>query len=138
MGKSHLPESLRQFVERRTTMPVTELWKGDGTEQRSPYGTYWYRAVAYLLLWGRIQAKFDGPPHMTDVNRLGKEANFNRYLTRRIGTFLVAMGVIQFDRQNRHVQRCQDLGFRVETIRTAISRAVPRGEHKPPGTPGAR
>src|SRR5260370_18647932 len=39
---------------------------------------------------------------MTDVNRVGKEANFNQYLTERIGKFLVAMGVIQFDRQNRY------------------------------------
>jgi hypothetical protein len=39
---------------------------------------------------------------MSDVNRLGKEANFNQYLTERIGTFLVAMDVIRFDRQNRY------------------------------------
>jgi hypothetical protein len=36
------------------------------------------------------------------VNRLGKEANFNQYLTERIGTFLVAMGAIRFDRQDRY------------------------------------
>ena len=55
-----------------------------------------------ILLSGRVQAKFDGTPNMTDVKRVGKEANFNQYLTERIGTFLVAMGVIQFDRQNRY------------------------------------
>src|SRR3954451_10517023 len=102
MGKSRIPESLRRFVERQTTMPVTDLWDGDRKEQRSPYGSYWYRAVACILLSGRIQAKFDGTPNMTDVNRVGKEANFNQYLIERIGTFLVAMGVIQFDRQNRY------------------------------------
>jgi hypothetical protein len=102
MGQSRRPESLRQFVERQTTMPVTELWKGDRKEQRLPYGRYWYRAVACLLLSGRVQAKFDGTPNLTDVKRVGKEANFNPYLAERIGTFLVAMGVIQFDRQNRY------------------------------------
>jgi hypothetical protein len=101
MGKSRVPESLRRFVERQTTMPVTDLWGGDRKEERSPYGRYWYRAVACLLMSGRVQAKHDGTPNMTDAKRLGKEANFNQYLTQRIGTFLVAMGVIQFDRQNR-------------------------------------
>jgi hypothetical protein len=102
MGKSRIPGSLRQFVERQTTMPVTDLWEGDRKEDRSPYGRYWYRAVACLLLSGRVQAKFDGTPNMTDVKRLGKEANFNQYLTQRIGTFLVATGAIRFDRQNRY------------------------------------
>jgi hypothetical protein len=102
MGRSHLPESLRRFVERQTTMPVTDLWEGERKEQRSPYGSYWYRAVACFLLSGRVQAKSDGTPNMTDVNRLGKEANLNPYLTERIGTWLIAMGVIRFDRQNRY------------------------------------
>jgi hypothetical protein len=102
MDQSRIPESLRQFVERQTTMPVMNLWDDNPKEERSPYGSYWYRAVACLLLSGRVQAKFDGTPNMTDVNRLGKEANFNQYLTQRIGTFLVAMGAIQFDRQNRY------------------------------------
>jgi hypothetical protein len=102
MGKSRLSESLRQFVEGQTTMPVTDLRDGDRKEERSPYGSYWYRAVACILMSGRVQAKFDGTPNMTDVKRVGKEANFNQYLTERIGTFLVALGVIQFDRQNRY------------------------------------
>ena len=102
MSKERLPASLRQFVERQTTMPVTDLWDGDRKEQHSPYGRYWYRAVACILLSGRIQATNDGKPNMTDVNRLGKEANFNQYLIERIGTFLVAIDVIRFDRQNRY------------------------------------
>jgi hypothetical protein len=102
MGQSRLPESLWQFVERQTTRPVTALREGDRKEERSPYGRYWYRAVACLLLSGRVQAKHDGTPNMTDVKRLGKEANFNQYLTQRIGTLLVAMGVIQFDLENRY------------------------------------
>jgi hypothetical protein len=102
MSPSRLPESLRQFVERQTTMPVTDLWKGDRKEERSPYGRYWYRAVACLLLSGRVEGKHDGTPNMTDMKRVGKEANFNQYLTERIGTFLVATDVLQFDRQNRY------------------------------------
>jgi hypothetical protein len=102
MGKSRLPESLRQFVERQTTMPVTNLWKGDPKERSSPYGSYWFRAVACVLLSGRVQAKHDGTPNMTDVNRVGKEANFNQYLTERVGTFLVASDVVRFDRQGRY------------------------------------
>ena len=39
---------------------------------------------------------------MTDVNRVGKEANFNQYLTERVGTFLVASDVVRFDRQGRY------------------------------------
>jgi hypothetical protein len=101
-GQIRIPKSLRQFVERQTTTPFTTLWEGDWKEERSPYGRSWYRAVACLLMSGRIQAKFDDTPNMTDVNRVGKEANFNQYLIERIGTFLVAMGVIQFDRQNRY------------------------------------
>jgi hypothetical protein len=102
MGKARLPASLRQFVERQSTVLVTDLWEGDPNERSSPYGSYWYRAVACILLSGRVQAKYDGTPNMTDVNRVGKEANFNQHLTARIGRFLVAMGVIQFDRQNRY------------------------------------
>ena len=102
MGQKRLPESLQRFVARQTTRPVTDLGDGDAMEPRSPYGSYWYRAVACILLSGRVQAKHDGTPNMTEVNRVGKEANFNQYLTERIGTFLVASDVIRFDRQGRY------------------------------------
>jgi hypothetical protein len=102
MGRLHVPESLRRFVERQTTMPIADLWDGDRKEQHSPYGSHWYRAVACILLSGRVHAKNDGAPNMTDVNRVGKEANFNQYLTERVGTFLVASDVVRFDRQGRY------------------------------------
>lgn len=102
MGKTRLPASLRQFVERQSTVPVTDLWKDDPKERSSPYGSYWYRAVACILLSGRVQARHDGLPNMTDVNRIGKEANFNQYLTERVGTFLVASDVVRCDRQRRY------------------------------------
>lgn len=102
MSRSRLPESLRSFVARQTTMPVADLREGEREEPRSPYGSYWYRAVTCILLSGRVQAKRDGAPNMTDVNRVGKEANFNQYLTERIGKFLVAMDVVQVDRHGRY------------------------------------
>jgi hypothetical protein len=102
MSRPRLPESLRRFVARQTTRAVTDLWDGGRQEQRAPYGSYWYRAVACVLLSGRVQAKHDGTPNMTDVNRVGKEANFNQYLTERVGTFLVAADVLRFDLQNRY------------------------------------
>jgi hypothetical protein len=102
MGKPRLPESLRHFAERQTTRAVADVWKGEPKEQRSPYGGYWYRAVACILLSGRAQAKHDGTPNMTDVNRVGKEANFNQYLTERVGTLLVAADVLRVDIQHRY------------------------------------
>ncbi len=102
MGKKRVPESLRQFVERQTIVPVTDLWRRAPEEQQSPYGSYWYRAVACMLLSGRIQPKADGAPNMTDANRLGKEANFNQHLIERVGKLLVAMGAIRGDRQGRY------------------------------------
>ena len=102
MRKPRLPESLGRFVGRQSTRAVADVWDGDPNEHRSPYGSYWYRAVACLLLSGRVQARQDSTPNMTDVNRIGKEANFNQYLTERVGTFLVAADVLRFDRQNRY------------------------------------
>jgi hypothetical protein len=101
MAKTRLPASLSRFVEQETILPAADLWKSDRKES-SPYGSYWYRAVACILLSGRVQAKSDGKPNMTDVNRIGKEANFNQYLVERVGTFLVAADVIPFDRQHRY------------------------------------
>ncbi len=102
MGRLRVPESLRRFVERQTTMPIADLWDGDRKERHSPYGSHWYRAVACILLSGRVHAKNDGAPNMTDVNRVGKEANFNQHLTERVGNFLVAMGAVRHDRQGRY------------------------------------
>jgi hypothetical protein len=102
MGKLLISESLRRFVERQETMPIADLWDGDRKVQHSPYGSYQYRAVACILLSGRVHAKHDGAPNMTDVNRVGKEANFNQYLTAQVGKFLVAAGVLRFDREGRY------------------------------------
>src|SRR3954451_22483791 len=124
MSTLRLPESLRQFVARQTTMPVADCWSGDRKEESSPYGSYWYRAVAGILLSGRVRAKTDGAPNMTDVNRVGKEANFNQYLTERIGRFLVAADVVRPDRQGRYEAGPNLAAFwdRDDTRLTAITR----------------
>jgi hypothetical protein len=63
---------------------IVELTRGRSGPNEA-HRSYRYQPVACLLLSGRIQAKNDGTPNMTDVNRLGKEANFNQYLIQRIG-----------------------------------------------------
>ena len=83
-------------------MPIADLWDGDRKERHSPYGSHWYRAVACILLSGRVHAKNDSTTNMTDVNRVGKEANFNQHLTERVGKFLVAMGAVPRNRQGRY------------------------------------
>src|SRR3954464_11374844 len=126
-GRADLPASLRQFVERQTTIPVADVWDGDPEEERSPYGSHWYRAVVCILLSGRVQAKADGDPNMTDVNRIGKEANFNQYLTERVGKLLVAMGVLKVDRRRTYeVGRSPAAfwGHDVEPLRVATWQAV--------------
>jgi hypothetical protein len=89
-----LPQSLQAFVQQRATRPVTDLAPASTEEERSQYGSWWYRAVACILLSGRVQATNYGPPNRTDVNRVCKEANFNQYLCERVGTCLEAAGVV--------------------------------------------
>ena len=81
---------------------LTEVCAADPGEQRSPYGSYWYRAVACLLLSGRLKANADGYPNRTDVNRACKEANFNQYLCERVARFLIAAEVTQPNREGRY------------------------------------
>jgi len=56
---------------------------------------YWRRAVAAMLLSGRIAAKDDRFPNMTDVNRICKEANCDQYLFEATSRFLVAAKIIR-------------------------------------------
>lgn len=93
-----LPGSIRDFVERQATLPLERLF-GDRDTPCYPYGEYWRRAVAAMLLSGRVAAKADGFPNMTDVNRICKEANFDQYLFQATGRFLVTAKIIQPDEQ---------------------------------------
>src|SRR5207302_8506744 len=84
--KMTLPGSIRDFVERQTRLPLESLFE-DSEPPSYPYCEYWRRAVAAMLLSGRIAAKDDGFPNMTDVNRICTEANLDQYVfeaTRRL------------------------------------------------------
>lgn len=94
-SREPLPETIRDFVAQQATRPAADLWKGEPKENRSPYGSCWYRAVACMLLSGRVRAKLDGAPNMTDANRLCKEANFNQHRFERVAKLLVALGAVQ-------------------------------------------
>jgi hypothetical protein len=92
--KVTLPGSIRDFVERQATLPLESLFE-DSDPPFYPYCEYWRRAVAGMLLSGRIAPKHDGFPNMTDVNRICKEANFDQYLFEATGRFLIAAKIIR-------------------------------------------
>ncbi|MGH9395304.1 MAG: hypothetical protein ACRD18_00420 [Terriglobia bacterium] len=89
-----LPDCIRDFVERQVTLPLASLFE-DGVTPVHPCGEYWRRAVAAVLLSGRIAAKSDGFPNMTDVNRICKEVDFDQYLFEATGRFLVTAKIIR-------------------------------------------
>ena len=99
-----LPLSVEHFVAEQTTLPVADIMPRDRKDEVSPYGCYWYRAIACMLLSGRVHPKSDGDPSMTDVNRLGKEANFNQYIFERVAKSLVAMGAIKAGRAHEYTE----------------------------------
>jgi hypothetical protein len=94
-----LPASIRDFVERQAALPLESLLEDTDTPLY-PYCEYWLRAVAAMLLSGRIAAKEDGFPNMTDVNRICKEANFDQYLFEATGKFLVMAKIIRPSEQS--------------------------------------
>jgi hypothetical protein len=93
-----LPHAVREFVDRQATAAVADVSPTTPGEEVSPYASYWCRAVGCMLLAGRVQAKDDGLPNRTDINRVCKEANFNQYLFERIAHFLVKAKVIVSNR----------------------------------------
>jgi hypothetical protein len=96
--KVTLPDSVRDFVERQATLPIESLFE-ETDAPIYPYCEYWRRAVAAILLSGRIAAKDDGFPNMTDVNRICKEANFDQYLFEATSRFLVTARIIRPNKQ---------------------------------------
>ena len=70
-----LPRSIQEFVGGQQTLPIESLPEDSDTPSY-PYCEYWRRAVAAMLLSGRVAAKDDGLPNMTDVNRSCKELGF--------------------------------------------------------------
>lgn len=95
-----LPASFQQFVHQQATLPSARLVDPAEARQFS-YGTYWWRAIAGILLAGRVQPKHDRFPNMMDVTRLCKEANFNQYLFERVAKFLVNAQIIDVSKGQR-------------------------------------
>ena len=98
-----LPGSIRDFVERQATHPLESLFEDSNTPSY-PCCEYWRRPVAAMLLSGRIAAKDDGFPNMTDVNRICKEANFDPYLFEATGRFLLTAKIIRPNQQSSRYQ----------------------------------
>jgi hypothetical protein len=95
-----LPASIQAFVDTQPTLPLDDA--DQASEARPyPYSEYWRRAIAGMLLSGRVKPKIDGAPNMTDVNRIGKAANFNQYLFERTAKFFVAAHIISVSRGKR-------------------------------------
>ena len=82
------------FVERQTTLPFANLFE-DNDAPVYPYGDNWRRAVAAMLLSGRIAPKGDGFPNKTDMNRICKEANFDQSLFEATGRFPVTAKIVR-------------------------------------------
>jgi len=80
-----------------------------------------------MLLSGRVAAKDDGFPNMTDVNRICKEANFDQYLFEQTGRFLVTAKIIQPDERSSRYEAAQFSdafwNHRLELLQEATRRA---------------
>ena len=125
MPKTRLPASIRAFSEAQRTIAVERITKS-AESSVFPYSDYWKRAVAAMLLSGRVKPKNDGSPNRTDVNRICKEANFNQHLFERFGRFLVHANIIEPTRSRQYQAGQHATGFwnrDVETMREASRRA---------------
>ena len=58
-----------------------------------------------MLLSGRVAAKDDGFPNLTDVNRICKEANFDQFLFEATGRFLITAKIVRPDRKIPGINR---------------------------------
>ena len=142
-----VPPCVQSFVERQRTIPIETLFK-DSRVPTYPYAEYWRRAVAAMLLSGRVAAKDDGLPNMTDVNRICKEANFSQYWFEPAARFLISAKIIQRDwRSSRYEVGSSSDAFwnhRLEPLQEAarsaflelLQRTTPSRERRP--TPSVR
>jgi len=126
--KTKLPASIRAFVAAQSTVAMEEI--SDSANSRdilySPYGHYWQRAFAAMLLTGRVKPKNDGLPNRTDINRICKEANCNQRLFESFGGFLVHANIIERTRANEYQHGEHASGFwdrDVEVLSQASRRA---------------
>jgi hypothetical protein len=75
---STIPDIIKQFTDQQDAVPFSP------DDHEFPYFGYWWKAVAYILLSGRVKPKScSASPNMTDVNRVCKEANFDQYFFSR-------------------------------------------------------
>ncbi len=126
-----LPMSLQQFVHQQPTLLSEHLV--DPTETRQyPYGTYWWRAIAGILLAGRVKPRHDRSPNMTDVNRLCKEANFNQYLFERMTKFLVNAQIIDVSKGQREYVPGEYTVAADRKFKALFTRAPHRSRYHPP------
>jgi hypothetical protein len=80
-------------VDAATTVDIEQIGAHVG-RVGFPYSEYWRRAVAGMLLSGRVKPKNDAAPNRTDLNRICKESNFNPHLFERFGEFLVRAAIV--------------------------------------------
>lgn len=76
-----------------------KLWPEGSAEQNlSIYSQHWYRAVAVMLLSGRVSPTTDGWPNKTEGRRLCKEANFSPAWLDELGWFLAQADIVRASR----------------------------------------
>jgi hypothetical protein len=84
-----IPPALQAWVDSQTTMAPPK------DDPVFPYSEFWWRAVACVLLSGRVRPKWEkNLPNLTDVTRFCKTANFNQYYFQTAAEFLVAGDVV--------------------------------------------
>ncbi|HEY2249652.1 MAG TPA: hypothetical protein VGH74_01280 [Planctomycetaceae bacterium] len=89
-----IPKSIKDFVEQQKTIPLKELDDVEAGPQSVPYTEYWRRAVAAMLLSGRVRPNQNRSTNKTDITRICKEANFNQCLFESTAEFLVRAGIV--------------------------------------------
>jgi hypothetical protein len=130
-----LPDSVFAFVRDQTTQVVSPPAESP-EEEYSPYGSWWYRAVAGLLLAGRVSPKMDDNPNRTEINRICKEAHFNQYLFERVARFLSAAGVVRNELEGSYLAGPNHAAFwdqDTPKLQKAAQRAVLRVVEKETG-----
>ncbi len=125
MLKMELPASIRAFVDAQTTVDV-ERFRDAAGPVVFPYSEYWRRAIAGILLSGRIKPNNDAAPNRTDLNRVCKEANFNQHLFERFSGFLLHAQVVESTRRREYQPGPHAQAFwnrEIEGLRIASRRA---------------
>lgn len=88
-----LPTAITRFVARQQTMPLEQIC-GELPPDAFPFADHWHRAIACMLLSGRVQPKGDGFPNRTDVTRICKESNLNPHFFEHVGRLLVKSKIV--------------------------------------------